>query len=376
MVDNKQLLKSKVESDLRKKIVEAQKILSQLQESVRGVEKNASKAKEDVNLEISSIHQLVRKRKVELNREIDIISNKQITSLRDSINELCVAIGSLEGTLTNLDSFNVHQLLSLNIPEIDGRSPKSVSPVRVDLDSATLNKEVMKWGTVTCRGVSGFFDVGNSASLPERFVEYHDKHSMDHKPLLYAEGDAFIDVRPPPKLPSRGGASSAKGSLCSEFDLVDLDNLEELLTSVKLQTLKDEEDGIEFEVITVENVDEPKRDQQPSNEKENRLIPETFNGTDLSEWVKPRKRSYSDEIAGFLVERKHSGDNNNPQYLHNPLNNQFVEFPCLRTDAKAWVSPKRFKCSDENDLELPFPATGIVPSVYYLPASCWLKRSS
>jgi len=57
-------------------------------------------------------------------------------------------------------------------------------------------------------------------------------------------------------------------------------------------------------------------------------------------------------------------------YIHNPLKNRFVDFPCLRTDLNAWVvkPAKRAKLSSELTFHENFPPE------YSLPAPFWLQK--
>jgi len=373
MVDDRNILKSKLEEDLKQKLQDAQKALEKLQEGVRTVEANATKAKESLIQEIASIHQLLKTRKMELSREIDIISHKQICSLQKSITELCRAIGSIEGSLTNMDNLDLNQLAFLRIPEIDGRYQRSTSPLQLNMDGIDLTKEILNWGSVSCKGLSGFFDAGTSTSalLPDRYVDYQDKPCMDHKPVSYL-GEGIIDIRPPPKLPLFSGASAVK-PMCSDFDVLDL---EELLTDVKLESGRPSGD-MDFELVTAKDVNEDqlevRNELNVDEADETDLIPARFRSSDVSGWVKSGKRTYP-ELADFLMKKK--VDDGNCSYAHDPLNNRYVEFPCLQIDAIAWVAPssKRFKCFDE--LELPFPSMGIIPSELDLPPEYWVARST
>jgi hypothetical protein len=44
------------------------------------------------------------------------------------------------------------------------------SPIEVDVKSENLRKRIEEWGGVSAKGLKGLVDVGNTASMPQRYV--------------------------------------------------------------------------------------------------------------------------------------------------------------------------------------------------------------
>lgn len=90
------------------------------------------------------------------------------------------------------------------------------------------------------------------------------------------------------------------------------------------------------------------------------------NEENLSKWLKPKKTCEKENMIPTTEKRCHK-----KAYIHNPLKNRFVDFPCLRTEPLSWVPPKRAKL---NVSELTFPPSENFPPEYSLPAPFWLKK--
>jgi len=329
MVDSREGLKQNVETDLRKRILLAKKVLTELQASLRQVEDESLWAKDEVVKGAESVQQMVNKRSLELTRRIDAVCSQQITLIQEEIQSTCMTIGSLQSMLLNLGSFDRNQLAALHLPHVSSSPNVLQSEFELQIDNVALTNEINRWGSV---------------SLKDHDFDFVQDHASSSNSVM-----SFGKLQ---KLPCVN-ANELKGVPNVYLDQIDIDKW---ISGKKTGEQDDAVDG-DFEMVSL-------RKNSCSTDSENSasIVCVEEGNNELSKWLEPKSQAKNRN-----VEEQH-----NATYLHNNLSfkkNQAVDFPCLRTDPKTWVPVKtnRLRCFEN------VPAKGIFPPEYTLPAPFWLK---
>jgi len=397
MVSSRQLvLKKELEDDLQKKVMTAQGLIRSLRGAIVQVKDNSSKAKTEVNEAVDSVQVALANRKLELNRQIDLICHTQVNSLQEEIQGTLIALGSLQSTLANLDSFDNGQLLNLSIPDLSwDKSCSTPAPIVVNLASEDVQKSVKEWGGVNANGLKGLVEIGTTASMPQRFVEYGEEKAnselMYHKSVS-SELPSVISFRAPPKLPESISIPAGSGNEASmQFGSSSSNkHLDQWLTKVSTESCPESDD---FEMVCVgsnseaggdsisvvdkasdSDLDEPAftldDDTQQTEEKVAvSRCSDSEDIEDISAWL-GQKKSLS--VSGEIPRAKPADiclRNGCQEYA--TCNNRFVDFPCLRVDPKNWVCSKKKSTAGAS---MKMGQSEIIPPSYALPAPFWLKK--
>jgi len=148
MGNQRQQLKEKIASDLRNKIEGTKKILSGLEIALVDIQRNSTKAQDDVQRSFDDLYQLLLSRKLKLIMQIEELSLVQKASVQESIQQAYQELGSLQSTLFHIDSFDMSQLANVRIDDSEWMNFNSVPPpVKTTLDSNALKSEIGKWGS-------------------------------------------------------------------------------------------------------------------------------------------------------------------------------------------------------------------------------------
>jgi hypothetical protein len=375
-----------LEEELARKIGGVEETLRTLRNALGQIHVNSSKAKAEVTSAYEAMQARLTNRKVELIRQIDLISQSQINSLQEGIQTTLIAMGSLQATMANLESFDNAQLLNLHIPDLSACcNVPVVAPIDVKFKGEELSKEVSRWGEVSAKGVKGLVEVGSSASMPKRFVEYNDergtRNEMSHKPVK-EELASVADFRLPPKLPSASEGISVTSSInAQDF------NLDDWLVEINSAEQFEGDGSEEFEVVTllggVPGSDREMKNLQSEMEKKCTIEPEKTREVmdDLTKWLSRNRRNIQSSSTESVPAQSpcppgrsspSRGDETSIKVKTPVGRKHFIEFPCLGKDDNYWIPSKKAKTIHAKPI---FCGKEFLPPAYALPTPFWLKKS-
>ncbi|ODN02134.1 hypothetical protein Ocin01_04545 [Orchesella cincta] len=438
MGNQRQVLKDKLEKELVLKIQEAKDVLGKLNKNLEINKQNSLSAHEDIRIAVDLIKGILMQREKEMLKEVEFLHSDQERSLKEAIKSTYMTLGSLQSTLTHLDSFDQGQLVKLQIPDIDWACAENEpSKISASVDCEDLTEELKEWGSVNADGFQYCMDIQDEGE----FQFLRSQHTT-----TCAETDKTLtntDVRVPEILTDSQPTKEGPNPLSSEWWN---NNVQEWLSSKNVGKDATEED--EFIVVPSLHSDEDVEFYYPLDNKPGKgscsnrtsfsasaddsssiMCISKENGfpkDDLSVWLKPRKTSNMNKttisikdqntpccgtelpsIENFRAKRKSSSPTTNQfldtwkasqtpaasnisgaevlsieNFLASPQrkaasdkeNCRYMTFPCLRMDSDLWIRKKKPKTSSSTSSMTSDRGLGLIPPSFDLPNPFWLRK--
>jgi len=375
MGNNRQQLKEKIASNLRNKIEGTKKILSGLEIALVDIQRNSTKAQEDVQTSFDDLYQVLLSRKLKLMMQIEELSLVQRASVQESIQQAYQELGSLQSTLFHIDSFDMGQLANVRIDSewmnFNGVPP----PVKTTLDSKALKNEISKWGStfVDLQPVEPQSSTSDASKTPQA--------STSPKKLNVLDFDVDLWLR---QIKSQTSCEN------DDFEMVfaepeSSEKIQETEVLSKSSDCKDSVSAVGETTVSITDDDScmDSSDEPIVEDLSKWLKPKKTNDrctkADLSKWLKPRNTNNLSSISpnSALVP---------PEVIQQKFNSgstiasksKFLDYPCLRLESSCWLHKKVPKENVNYNLRTDFSLTlsekQIIPPTYALPYPFWLKK--